>query len=179
MSWRRAAAIAAVALLTGCGFQPMYAEDRRLGPDVVDQLQATAIPVVTTTPSEAARLGQMLRNELLDRMTPAGEPVNPLYELQISLTNTTTDLLVRRDSTTSRVRMLTNAQYRLTSGDKQLTTGTARSVVSYDLPVEGYFAAVASARDGERQAATTLAEQIKSQLGVYFARGGNGGTPRP
>ena len=75
MLWSKSLAVIAVAiLLAGCGFRPLYGT---IGEDLpvttqLAQIRIAAIP---------DRIGQKLRNFLLDRINPEGQPQRPLYYL--------------------------------------------------------------------------------------------------
>lgn len=160
--------ITAILLLSlgGCGFQPLYGDrDRGRGADAGDQLAAVDIPVIPD------RIGVMVRNELLDMMTPHGRPTSPAYVLRVRLWENTDSQLLRFDSTSSRLRYNLRADFQLAAGDKVVHQGNARSVVSYDLPDASgyYFASVAAQRDAERQAAADVAQQIRTRVAVYLA----------
>lgn len=151
-------------LLAGCGFQPVHGQRVNGGGPAATEFAAISIATIPD------RIGQLVRNELLDQLTPRGEPANPRYRLQVSLKSDVYDMMIRRDATASRARLTLTATYRLTAGDQAVTDGTARAMVSYDLPAEASFATIASERDGERQAAKAVAEQITSRLAAHFAK---------
>jgi LPS-assembly lipoprotein len=181
MSWHKLIpALLGLALLGGCGFQPMYARGP-VGPGgpggVTALLDTVGVAVVRPTESRDARVAQVLRNELLDRISPHGEPANPRYQLHVVLDSEVVDLLVRRDSTVSRARINMTATYQLLEGETRVESGSARAMTGFDLPPEGYFASVASARDGEQQAAVLIAEQITAALSAHFARRGAAAQP--
>lgn len=164
-SRRQIVAVTAALLLAGCGFRPLYGEGAGGAPaPVAAELARVAIPTIPD------RIGQMVRNELIDRLTPHGEPAAPAYTLSVGLNRTVEDQLIRRDATASRARLTLRAGYRLMRGEALVLEGAARSVVSFDLPAEAYFAAVTSERDAERQAAVAVAEQIRTRLATHFAR---------
>ncbi len=150
-------------LLAGCGFRPMYAapEPAAASP-VVAEMSQVAVPMIPD------RIGQLVRNELLTMLTPVGQPAAPRYVLNVALSESLEDVLIRPDDTASRVRLVLRARYVLKEGEAVRTSGEARSVVAFDLPAFAPFAAVASERDAQRQAAVHVAEQIKTRLGVWF-----------
>lgn len=164
MSWARLAAAAALLMLAGCGFRPLHGQHATADEPVVADFSQIAIATI------ADRRGQMVRNELLDLLTPRGEPANARYVLNVGLSETVEDDMILRTGAASRSRLTLRASYQLREGDKVVNTGTARTILSYDLPPDQPFAAVTSERDAERQAAQSVAEQIKSRLAVYFAR---------
>src|SRR5690242_7641602 len=82
MWWCRAAGAALLLLaLAGCGFRPLYgtrAADPYVGPEM-GGIYISPLP---------DRDGQLVRNALLDRIDPKGEPQQPRYRLDIKLTVT-------------------------------------------------------------------------------------------
>src|SRR3546814_10930071 len=83
--WRLLAAAAAIAPLAGlaaCGFQPLYGSDgrRNLG----DESVAASLATVRIDPLRD-RAGQQMHNFLRDRLNPEGQPVSPSYRLQVQL----------------------------------------------------------------------------------------------
>lgn len=171
MSWRSlTVAVLAAGLLAGCGFRPMYARGPQGG--VTALLDTVSVGAVRATDGQDARVAQIVRNELLDRISPHGGPAAGRYTLLVEVKTDTSDLLVRRDSTVSRARITMTATYQLYEGETRVDSGAARAMTGFDLPTEGYFASVVSARDGEQQAAVLIAEQITAALSAHFARRG-------
>ncbi len=72
------AALLPVALaLGGCGFRPLYGS-RGNAPGAVELAAVTVGPI-------ADRLGQILRNDLTERLSPLGESFEPRYRLDAKL----------------------------------------------------------------------------------------------
>ena len=161
-------AAAMAAGLAGCGFQPLYGNRAQPGDAAFNdfhQIKVATIP---------ERSGQMLRNELLDRLNYRGEPAQPRYELKVTLTEDRRDVLVRSDEVATATDMTLTARYQLVerADGKVLTTGAPRVIARYNVLASPY-ATLNSAEDARRRAATQLAEDIRARLGVYFnaARG--------
>ena len=72
---------------SGCGFHPMYGPTAS-GANLTDVMKSVQ---VATIPS---RTGQRLRNELIFGTTGGGEPLAPVYRLDIALRETVRDTLV-------------------------------------------------------------------------------------
>ncbi|MCW5774643.1 MAG: hypothetical protein KIT16_23565, partial [Rhodospirillaceae bacterium] len=70
--------IAAALALGGCGYRPLYG-DRGTSDAVNVSGELARVKIAGI----ADRRGQILRNYLLDRMNPAGEPADPRYVLII------------------------------------------------------------------------------------------------
>src|SRR5690606_19133255 len=77
-----AAAAAAVLALSGCGYRPVYGEQSAAVSGDGARSNLGSVKVLGI----ADRRGQILRNYLLDRMTPRGEPATPRYILSVTTT---------------------------------------------------------------------------------------------
>jgi LPS-assembly lipoprotein len=67
----------ALPALAGCGFSPLYGRGED-GAVTAELAKIRVLPI-------ANRSGQVLRNHLLDGLTPMGEPQKPEYTLQVAL----------------------------------------------------------------------------------------------
>ena len=157
------ALLLSLAVLAGCGFEPLYGNREQPGDAAFNDFHQTKIATIPE------RNGQLLRNALLDRLNYRGEPAQPVYELKINLEETRRDVLVRSDEVATAADLTLAARYRLvsTSDGKALNEGVARSIVRYNVLASPY-ATLSSAEDARRRAALQLAEDIRARLGVYF-----------
>lgn len=146
-----------------CGFQPLYGGigDGRDTAAVLAEVDVGIIP---------DRTGQQLRNELLDRMNPAGRPADPRYRLSVTLRESATRLAIRRDNTATLASLTLTAGYELVSlsDNQSVLSGSVRSVNTYDISQEE-FATVSAERDARRRAATDLADGITARVSVFLA----------
>ena len=147
--------------LQGCGFQPLYGD--RPGATAIQNLAAINIAIIRD------RTGQLLRNELLDRMNPKALNVAPQYSLSVDLTESRQNLAVRRDDTATLANLILSANYTLTAntGD-ELLTGTVRSFNSYNISSSD-FATLAAETDARARAARDLADGITIRISVFLA----------
>lgn len=172
MSWfKRLGLAAAVTVLAGCGFQPMYGQ-RTAAPAVTADLSS-----VTINPIED-RLGQEIRNRLQDRLAPGKDGTPIRYVLDVKLEQNTQEQAFRRDDTATRARLATRAYMTLRDGEKAVFTDVTRSVVSYNIS-EARFASIMSERDAQARAAEDLANEIQTRLALYFQRLRDGVTTQP
>ncbi len=78
----------ATILLYGCGFEPLYVEKKEAGSwyygSNFDSSISEEMSQVKIQPI-ADRFGQIMRNELLDLLTPRGVPKEPKYRLFVTL----------------------------------------------------------------------------------------------
>ena len=158
-----AAALCLLFLLSACGYQPLYA--KRGARDVHAETQSVKIALV------ADRKGQRLRNNLLDRLNPRGEPANPKYVLDVSLTETRQDIAVRKDETSTRANFILTAQYLLrdSTNGRVVFAATSRQIASFNVSDE-QFSTISSANAARKRAVNTLADEIATRVAVYLNR---------
>ena len=160
MWWSRGAAAALGLALAACGFQPLYGE-REHGAETLAALADVRIAPI------ADRLGQVVRNHLLDSLTPRGTPAAARYRLTVTLRRAKEGLAFQQDESVTRFDITVTAEYELAeiaSGDT-VAKGTARSIASYNV-VRSDFANTAAERDAERRLARELSEEIALRLAV-------------
>ncbi len=162
---RRRALLGLAALLplaAGCGFQPLYATNSA-GQSVDTELAAVRIQPLKE------RNGQFLHNLLRDRLNPYGQPVEPRYQLSISVSQVSEETGIRRDETASRAVLTLYASYSLVDGQGQvLTQGLARSSSAYNI-LDSAYASSVSRQDAQERALTELAEDLKLRLASFFS----------
>ena len=150
--------------LGACGFRPLYGEHAH-APEVQAQMSAVDIAPI------GDRLGQIVRNHLLDAMNPRGTPRSPLYRLEVILTPTRENLAFREDEAATRVNLRVSASYALkrAHSDDVLERGGVRVITSYTVTRQEYATLVAD-RDAQARAAREIADEIVSRLAVWFER---------
>jgi LPS-assembly lipoprotein len=149
--------------LAACGFQPLYGSSTQ-NAEVQNKLAGIYIPPVK------GRTGQILRNELLDLTTPRGVPGQPVYTLNISLTESKAGLAIQDDDTITRFNLTLNTSFQLVeSADGQkIYKGSTQNIASYNV-VSSDFANLSAELNAEKRAALDSAKQIHQQLSVYFS----------
>jgi LPS-assembly lipoprotein len=158
------AALAAALPLAGCGFHPLYGE-RESSPRIDARLADVGIDVIANRP------GQILRNELLDRMSPRGVAARPAYYLGVQLIETRQDFAIRQDETATRSNVVLSARFTLRRASDSQVVHDGIAVVrnSYDL-LRNKFATLAAEDDARTRALRELAEEIRTRLAIYFER---------
>jgi LPS-assembly lipoprotein len=166
MWWSRLLTLLAVLALgpAGCGFHPLYAKSEAAGESAVrGEMAQVRIGLIEN------RLGQQLRNALLERITPAGEPADPSYTLSVKLSESETSLGYRRDSFATLGLLIVTAAVSL--GPQGLIRGEAvTATVSFDY-LGPRYASVAMERDAEERAIQQLADQISQRVGLALKAG--------
>jgi LPS-assembly lipoprotein len=157
----RAAALALILFLGGCGLQPMYAGGssgsvvRSLG-----SIQVAAIP---------ERAGWLVRNALVDRL--GGESPDPAYRLEVDLDDDLTAFGIRGDAAVTRERRTLRARYRLVeiSTGEVVLDATAGSDAGIDV-VSSEYATVAAEQSAQERLASVVADQMVSRLALFVRR---------
>lgn len=147
--------------VAGCGYHPLYGQ-RATGVSSEDlaQVYVAGIP---------DRPGQILRNDLIQRLNPSGQASRPTYTLTIGLSVTSTGVSLSRDNTTSRTSITTAATYSLVDSatGKALFSGTSRATDAYDVLISDY-ATLVSRDDAVNRAIREVSDDIRTRLAVYF-----------
>ena len=175
MSWSRrsfaragltAAGLFSISALTACGFQPLYKSQQTAESAVASDLAAVRVEPLRD------RVGQQMHNYLRDRLNPLGQPTSPSYRLRVELTETLSELGVRRDETATRANLRMQAKFSLVdvNGGGELLSGRSTSTTSYDI-LENPFATTVSEGDARERALQELADDIQTRLAVFFANG--------
>jgi len=188
MSWFKSTAYVLTGLaLWGCGFEPLYG--KRNARDVIAEFAYVQVAPIDD------RVGQQLRNELLQRLYAGGRAPAVKYRLTATLTESTSSLAVKKSSLATRANLKMTASYSLAwvgplherparspllkkaDGDPQLTdldegallTRSDAVTVSYNI-LDSEFATLMAERDARERAVRSLSEDIRIQLAVYFDR---------
>ena len=153
------------ALLGGCGFRPLHGRRGPEGVSTVDDLARIRIEPIGDRP------GQILVNFLRDRLNPRGLPARPRYLLDIALSESTQEVAVLSDETATRANLRLQANYRLSDSQdgSVIIAGHGKTVTSYNI-VSSQFATLTSENDARERGLRELADDLRSQLAVYFSR---------
>lgn len=163
-------AVAAAALLAGCGWSPLYAPSSSGGDGpAVRGLSEISVDVIPDRP------GQLLRQALQARFYGAGTSRASLYVLHANFGLSSDSFAVRQDNTATRARLIGATAWTLTASDPRLGTvasGTARVVDGYNIFDQQYFSADLAAESAQRRIAEALADRVTLQLAAYFKKAG-------
>lgn len=156
--------------LAGCGFRPLY------GTTEVDGAVAAEMAAIRIGPigeDQERRVGQILRNELIDRLTAGVGELPQRYDLQIELDQRTSALQIQTTDTVTRYNLVLVAKVHLfTSGTRaRIYETTARATGSYDV-VDSEYGTLVAEQETARDAARDLSNTIASLLALYFKRQG-------
>ena len=156
-------ALAASLVLGACGFQPMYGA-RVDGSPVSLELASVSVA------EQSTRLGQLMRNELLSTIAPAGQSGAEIYRLEL-LPQAVEEVTIRDfDTGVLRRSFRVEAAFRLTDtgSGAELYSGRTFSQASYDrtgTPFSDRQARIAA----EERAAQVVGADIATRLAAFFA----------
>lgn len=164
-----AIALALMLIIAGCGFRPLYQK----GPDgesVTEDMAQTRIMNVVALNQRDARLGQRMRNLLVDRLNPDGRPEEPRYSLdsQIATRVEETGLQITEEATRARLTVTASFVLRDAKTGGIVFRGSETSVNSYNIAASEYATLTAQGAAAD-QSAREIADLIKLRLGMYFA----------
>ena len=156
-------------LLGACGFSPLYGQRASPGFTVEKHLALIHVQPIKN------RIGQYLHNNLLARLNFKGQPANPLYELNVSLVESSVNLGVKKTAVVTRGNLKILTTFTLSQPAnvasqikaKSLMTATVTAISSYDIPQAQYLALVAL-KDARARAVKEIADDIRTRLGIYF-----------
>lgn len=168
-----AAVVAVICNLSACGFEPLYVEktsgedlwyyNNEYKTDIVREMAQIKIEGVSD------RIGQMIKNELMDIFNPHGTPKCAKYFLKLSPASAqVTQQALRDDITATREKVKYSINYALwskTSG--QLVSGDTWIYLSYDL-LDNPYSTTMDKKKVEKDGAKIIANDIALRIGAYF-----------
>lgn len=152
----------------GCGFQPVYSRPSGAQSSAAaEQLAAVRVLGIED------RVGQQLRNALVNQLNPRGEPARNRYSLTVKLQQSSSGMASSKDGNATVERMIILATYTLTdtSQESVLTSGQTRALGSFRY-LGPRYASTASERDTEASLVQELAAEIRTALIAYFTNPG-------
>ena len=157
------AALTLLAVLAGCGLQPMYAGGGS-GP------VAQGLAAVEVGPIEG-RAGWLVRNALTDRLTQSGAAQAPRYRLDVLLDDDLEGLGLLGDDTIGRERRTLRARYQLVdiASEEILLDATAGSDAGIDV-VSSEYATIAAEQTALENLAKDVADRIVARLALTLRK---------
>lgn len=161
----RSGILALALFLSACGFEPLYGERSGGTGAAVLAMAETRIALIADRP------GQELRNNLLDRLTPRGQPARPRYELVVTLAERRDNLGIARDDSATYGRLTITAGFTLrdVASGQPVMSGQSRWVSGFTV-VASHFANIASEADARSRALREISDDIRQQLGLHFSK---------
>lgn len=125
-------------LVSACGFEPLYVEKKSSGQWYYDNKFDTGIKEEMASVKVELiqdRIGQLIRNDLLDKLSPKGEPKHAKYILSVtSINKQEIDQALRNDITATRKKVIYKVTYVLRNPErKTLINSTSVAYTGYDI----------------------------------------------
>ncbi len=155
-------AIASLVLfLAGCGFSPIYG-GKFGGALTIDLSRIKIEPIKDWA-------GQMLRNELEQKINPLGVKQKKLFRLNVTLSESKQELAIKKSEIATRANLKLTALYILTSQKSgvTVTSGSSSIIVGYNILTQE-FATLIAEKDARKRAAKELSTDITNRLAVHF-----------
>jgi LPS-assembly lipoprotein len=147
-------------LLPGCGYQPLYGANTPA---------AQQLPVVQIN-NIPDRLGQQLRNRLIDRFYQDGRPASPEYTLDISLVPNVYKLGIALDDSATRAELSLVANYTLRNMQgAAVLSGTTNAVTNFNI-LRSQYATLIGEQDAYDRSVTQVSEDITRRISLFFNR---------
>lgn len=168
---KRLIALLMFMFLAACGFEPLYVQKKHdnlwyFGGEFDRSISAEMAQIKVEATGE--RFGQLIRNELLDMLTPLGVPHKPKYRLVISLENEVVyDQALRNDITATRKRVEYTVGYTMFENGKEIVKGNSVAFGSYDILANPYSMTIAQ-KKVMKDSAQIIANDISLRIGAYF-----------
>jgi LPS-assembly lipoprotein len=161
---RRSVLFGGCLTLGACTIRPLLLETAD-DQNVRQELEATKIVGLD------GRLGQLVRNALLDELSPTGIEAPTRYILQIDLRRSAQSLGIQLDDVITRFNLTLTARFELVDpkDGRVLYEDQVRRIASYNVTEQPY-ATLAAEVDAERRVAQEVGSNIRTVLAVYFAR---------
>ncbi len=154
--------LAALGALTGCGFEPIYGN---AGPNSI----SAELSTINVAPIKD-RVGQQLRNLLLDQINPTGSPRKPKYKLTVQISESKQELAIKKTHVSTRANLTFTAKFQL-QGLGQFVgrrlSGEAKIVTSYNI-LSSDFGTLAAEKNARRRAVRELSGDITNRIVSYL-----------
>jgi LPS-assembly lipoprotein len=165
MWWSRALLLLVVMALgpAGCGFRPLYGT-----PSGAASAAAVDLASIRLDPIKD-RIGQQLRNSLLQRLSPRGEAADYTYVLKVVLNESIGNLGFRKDTFATVANLSLSAQIQLIGNGTSILVDSVTTTVYFD-HLGPRYASVAAERDAEERALNQMADDIRNRIAVALQR---------
>ena len=164
--WRRTTPVLALALslvlLGACSVEPLYGVRG-------SKARGGGIAAIEIAPIKD-RVGHIVRNHLIDSLTPRGQPAHPDYRLTLSVEQEKTPLLIQLDDHATRFNLTLRARFTLADRDGVAVYQDAAQATGSFNVVQSGFATVTAERDAAEEAARVLSEEILTLILLYLRR---------
>ncbi|PCI32046.1 MAG: hypothetical protein COB54_08355 [Alphaproteobacteria bacterium] len=157
-------------ILSGCGFKPMYGQFSDDGSDLRDVMANIRVTDITEQ-GRPSRIGQVIRNNLLDRLTPFGETKSAEFVLKVTFLIEEHGYGIRANEsvTLQNLKLVTTYQLEDINTSKVVLDFAARALVTYDLAQSDYSNMIAR-NAALKRLSEEVANQMAARIGAYFSK---------
>ena len=164
---------ALITVVSACGFEPLYVEktggsdlwyyNNEYDTDIVRSMASIKIEAVSD------RIGQLIKNELMDNFNPYGQPKCAEYFLKINpVGKNVSEQALRDEITATREKVKYTVKYELWSKEKgHLVSGKSWVYLSYDL-LDNPYSTTMDKKKVEKDGAKIIANEISLRIAAYF-----------
>jgi len=167
-------------MISSCGFKPMYgkfSDDSNLR-DIMANIRIDEV----REDGRKTRLGMVIRNGLLDRITPYGETAAPDYSLTVTFKVIESGYGIREDESVTLQNLKLVASYQLfdllnaangpEAGQKPILDSAARAIVTYDL-IQSNYSNMAARQAAIERLSDEVSNQIATRVGAFLSQRNN------
>lgn len=157
-------------MLAGCGFKPMYGKFSNSEGDLRDVMANIRVASITED-GRPSRIGQVIRNNLLDRLTPFGETKSAEYLLKVNFLIEEHGYGIREDESVTLQNLKLVAAYQLEDVEdgKVVLDSAARALVTYDLAQADYSNMIAR-QAAMKRLSEEVSNQMATRIGAFFSK---------
>jgi LPS-assembly lipoprotein len=162
---RRLFLAGALAMLAGCGFQPVYMPSESNQTGVAQRgLKSVFVANIPDRP------GQLMRQALQSRLSD-DDGTASAYELVVGFSMSGEGIAIQHNALSTRLRLIGRADWSLRTRDGKgtvLASGTARAIDGVNVFDTQYFAQDLEVEAKQQTMAEALATQIVTQVAIWF-----------
>ena len=157
----------AALVVSGCDFRPLYGTSES-GGQIAGQLAAVSVD------QQHDRLGQLIRNEIVSGISPAGTSTGDAYRLELSSEDDEFKSIDATNTEPLRLQYKVNASFTLYDNQtgKAVHSGKTFAQASYDR-VDAPAANLQALTNAQERAAREVGQDIRVRLAAYFSSNGN------
>ena len=147
--------------LSGCGFQPIFGK----GGKTIIKSEMREIEISPI----ANRLGQQLRNHLVQNINPFGNSGKSKFVLKVVLTESKQNLAIKKSEVATRANLTFFAAYsvvRKTNG-AVMTKGSSSIITSYNILSEPFGTMIAE-KDARARAVREISADLTNKVASFF-----------
>ncbi|MCF6196329.1 MAG: LPS assembly lipoprotein LptE [Emcibacter sp.] len=155
-------------MLASCGFKPMYGQFSDGKGDLRDVMANIRVSDITEQ-GRPSRIGQVIRNSLLDQLTPFGETKQAEYILKVTFLIEEHGYGIRQNDsvTLQNLKLVASFQLEDVNSSKVILDSAARALVTYDLAQSDYSNMIAR-NAALKRLSQDVANQMATRIGAYF-----------